>query len=89
MAWWDRNMSWLWLTFKILKVHDIVGGDGDNLFLLFLLFQDFFSWEDSQHISFYRLSLSASRPTPSLESQVSVFISPGDRVAQLYSPATV
>jgi hypothetical protein len=27
-------MSWLWLTFKILKVHDIVGGDSDNLLFL-------------------------------------------------------
>jgi hypothetical protein len=27
---------------------------------------------------------SASRPTPNLEDQASVFISPGDRVAQLY-----
>jgi hypothetical protein len=28
--------------------------------------------------------MSASRPTPKLEDQVSVFMTPGDRVAQLY-----
>jgi hypothetical protein len=43
-----------------------------------------FSLEDSQQISFYRVRLSASRPAPSLEDQVSVFISPGGRVAQAY-----
>jgi hypothetical protein len=30
----DQTMSWLWVTFKILKVHDIVGSDGDNSLLL-------------------------------------------------------
>jgi hypothetical protein len=31
-------MSWLSLTFKILKAYDIVGGDGDNfLFLRFFI----------------------------------------------------
>jgi hypothetical protein len=43
-----------------------------------------FSLEDSQQISFYSVRLSASRPTPNLEDQVSVFISPGDRVVQQY-----
>jgi hypothetical protein len=33
-----------------------------------------FSLEDSQQIYFYRVRLSASRPTPNLEDQVSVFI---------------
>jgi hypothetical protein len=33
-----------------------------------------FSLEDSQQIPFYRVRLSASRPTPNLEDQVSVFI---------------
>jgi hypothetical protein len=32
----------------------------------------------------YKFILSASRPTPKLEDQASVFIPPGDRVAQLY-----
>jgi hypothetical protein len=41
--------------------------------------------EDSQQISFYRVRLSASRANPNQENQVSVFIPPGDRVAQLYS----
>jgi hypothetical protein len=40
--------------------------------------------KDSQPISFYRVRLSASRPTPKLEDQASVFIAPRDRVAQLY-----
>jgi hypothetical protein len=39
------------------------------------------SLEDSQQIYFYKVSLSASSPTPNLEDQASVFISPGDRVA--------
>jgi hypothetical protein len=43
-----------------------------------------FSLEDSQQISFYRVRLSTSRPTPNLEDQASVFISPGYRVAQLH-----
>jgi hypothetical protein len=34
-------MPWLRLTFKILKVYDTVGGDGDNLlFLRFVPPQD-------------------------------------------------
>jgi hypothetical protein len=35
-----------------------------------------FSIEDSQQISFYRARLLASRPTPNLEEQVTVFITP-------------
>jgi hypothetical protein len=35
-----------------------------------------FFLEDSQQISFYRVRLSASRPTPILEDQASVFIPP-------------
>jgi hypothetical protein len=42
----------------------------------------------SSRTSFYRVRLSASRQTPNLEDQASVFISPGYRVAQLY-PRTV
>jgi hypothetical protein len=34
--------------------------------------------------SFYGVGLLAPRPTPNLEDQVSVFMTPGDRVAQLY-----
>jgi hypothetical protein len=37
---------------------------------------------DSQQISFYKVRLSASNPTPKLED--SIFIPSGDRVAQLY-----
>jgi hypothetical protein len=37
MVWSDRNMSWLWYIFKILKLHDIVGGDGDNFLFLRLV----------------------------------------------------
>jgi hypothetical protein len=36
----------------------------------------FFSLEDSEKNSFYRVRLSAPRPTPNLEDQVSVFIPP-------------
>jgi hypothetical protein len=39
MVWSDRNISWLWQIliyfFKILGVHDIVGGDGDILLFVF------------------------------------------------------
>jgi hypothetical protein len=45
---------------------------------------EFISLQDSQQISFYRVRLSASRPTPNLEDQSCVFIPPGDTVAQLY-----
>jgi hypothetical protein len=38
-------------------------------------------------ITFYRAGLLAQRPTPNLEDQVSVFMTPGDRVAQLYRQA--
>jgi hypothetical protein len=43
--------------------------------------------EASQQFSFYRAGLLAPRPTPTLEDQASVFISPRGRVAQSYSPA--
>jgi hypothetical protein len=33
---------------------------------------------------FYGVGLLAPHPTPNLENQVSVFMTPGDRVAQLY-----
>jgi hypothetical protein len=33
---------------------------------------------------FYRAGLLVQRPTPNLEDQASVFMIPGDRVAQLY-----
>jgi hypothetical protein len=36
---------------------------------------------------FYGVVLLAPRPTPNLEDQVSVFMTPGDRVAQLYPRA--
>jgi hypothetical protein len=36
---------------------------------------------------FYGVGLLAPRPTPNLEDQVSVFMTPGDRVAQLYPRA--
>jgi hypothetical protein len=48
------------------------------------LFWDFLSLEHSQQIYFYKVRLSASRPPTNLEDQASVFISPGDRVAQPY-----
>jgi hypothetical protein len=43
--------------------------------------------EASQQFSFYRVGLLAPRPTPTLEDQASIFISPRSRVAQLYSQA--
>jgi hypothetical protein len=36
---------------------------------------------------FYRAGLLVLRPTPNLEDQVSVFMAPGDSVAQLYPQA--
>jgi hypothetical protein len=42
--------------------------------------------EASQHFRFYRVELLAPRPTPTMEDQASVFISPRGRVAQLYPP---
>jgi hypothetical protein len=38
-------------------------------------------------ITFYRAGLLVQRPTPNLEDQVSVFMTHGDRVAQLYPQA--
>jgi hypothetical protein len=38
-------------------------------------------------VDFSRVGSLAPRPTPNLEDQVSIFISPGDRVAQLYPQA--
>jgi hypothetical protein len=38
-------------------------------------------------ITFYRAGLLVQRPTPNLEDQASVFMNPGDRVAQLYPQA--
>jgi hypothetical protein len=38
-------------------------------------------------VFFYSAGLSALRPTPNLEHQVSVLMSPSDRVAQLYLQA--
>jgi hypothetical protein len=38
-------------------------------------------------ITFYRAVLLVQRPTPNLEDQASVFMTPGDRVAQLYPQA--
>jgi hypothetical protein len=35
-------------------------------------------------VTFYRTGLLVQRPTPNLEDQVSVFMTPGDRVSQLY-----
>jgi hypothetical protein len=43
--------------------------------------------EASQQFSFYRVGLLAPRPTPTLEDEASVFISPRGRVAQLYPQA--
>jgi hypothetical protein len=40
--------------------------------------------EASQQFYFYKVGFLAPRPTPTLEVQASVFISPSDRVAQLY-----
>jgi hypothetical protein len=36
---------------------------------------------------FYRAGLLVQRPTPNLEDQASVFMTPGDRVTQLYPQA--
>jgi hypothetical protein len=36
-------------------------------------------------ITFYRAGLLVQHPTPNLEEQASVFMTPGDRVAQLYT----
>jgi hypothetical protein len=44
------------------------------------------SW-DSVTAVFYGVGLLAPRPTPSLEDQVSVFMTPRDRVAQLFPRA--
>jgi hypothetical protein len=44
-----------------------------------------FSWRLLNNFLFYRVGLLALRPTPIPEDQASVFISPRDRVAQLYS----
>jgi hypothetical protein len=41
--------------------------------------------EASQHFLFYRVGLLAPRPTPILEDQASVFISPRGRVATHFS----
>jgi hypothetical protein len=38
-------------------------------------------------ITFYGAGLLVQRPTPNLEDQVSVFMTPGDRMAQLYPQA--
>jgi hypothetical protein len=42
---------------------------------------------DFSTIFFYRARSSALRPTPNLDCQVSVFMSPSDRMAQLYPQA--
>jgi hypothetical protein len=44
-------------------------------------------WISEQHFFFYRARLSALRPTPNMEDQVSVFMSSSDRLAQLYPQA--
>jgi hypothetical protein len=41
--------------------------------------------QPSRHVMFHGDRLSTPRPTPKLEDQMSVFISPGDRVDQLYT----
>ena len=41
----------------------------------------------SRHVMFYGDRLSGPRPTPNLEDQVSVFMKPGDMMAQLYTYA--
>jgi hypothetical protein len=56
-----------------------------DLGLLLLFF--FFFWRLLNNFLFYRLGLLASGPTPNLEDQTSVFISPRGRVAQLYPQA--
>jgi hypothetical protein len=38
-------------------------------------------------VTFLQAGLLVQRPTPNLEDQVSVFMTPGDRVAQLYPQA--
>jgi hypothetical protein len=38
-------------------------------------------------ITFYSAGLLVQRPTPNLEDQASIFMTPGDRVAQLYPQA--
>jgi hypothetical protein len=45
-----------------------------------------FSWGTVTAV-FYGVGLLALRPTPNLEDQFSIFMSPGDRVAQLYPRA--
>jgi hypothetical protein len=45
-----------------------------------------YSWGSVTAV-FYGVGLLAPRPTPNLEDQVSVFMTPGDRVAQLYPRA--
>jgi hypothetical protein len=47
------------------------------------------AFSDLVTISFYGVRLLAPRPTPNLEDQASKFMSPGDRVAQLYPQAQV
>jgi hypothetical protein len=44
---------------------------------------------DFATIFFYRERLSDLRPIPSLEDQISIFMSPSDRVAQFYPQARV
>jgi hypothetical protein len=41
----------------------------------------------SRQYDFYRVGLSTSRLKPNLEGQASVFVTPGDRVTQLYPQA--
>jgi hypothetical protein len=45
-----------------------------------------YSWGSVTAV-FYGVGLLAPRPTPNLEDQVSVFMTPGDRAAQLYPRA--
>jgi hypothetical protein len=45
------------------------------------------SWRLLNNFLFYRVGLLVPRPTPTLEDQASVFISPRGRVAQLYPQA--
>jgi hypothetical protein len=45
------------------------------------------SWRLLNNFLFYKAGLLAPRPTPTLEDQASVFISPRGRVAQLYPQA--
>jgi hypothetical protein len=46
-----------------------------------------FLYEVPEQKFFYGVGLLAPRPTPNLEDQVSVFMTPADRVAQLYPRA--